>query len=427
MSKLAYFGGEKSVTKSAADYSVPIVPGAAYQAVEALLKSGNISSAPEVGQFEKKFADYIGVKYSIGATNGTATLHMALAAAGLKPGDEVIVPSFTYWASVAPLVPLGAVPAFADVDLDSHLMTAETIAAKITAKTRAIMVVHTWGTPCDMAPIVALAKQHQLVLIEDASHAHGASWQGQKVGSIGDIGCYSLQASKLMPSGEGGIYLTNNREYYERALAVGFYERLGGLPEDSPYRKYSLTGFGFKYRPSPLAMVIASSSMDLLEEYNVTRNKLGALLDENLAELGCIVPQAVPQGSKRVYAYHYNRYVPEKLGGLSVATFLKALAAEGVICGVCGYGRLHKAPLFNGDNPFGLGTYASDKPLPNTEILAENAFMAAPRFETATESDVMEYVAAYRKVVANAEQLLEDEKDKNVRIEAESGRSINLV
>ena len=427
MAKLALFGGEKAVTKPASAYAAPIVAPEAYAKVESLLRAGNISLAPEVGQFEKKFAEYVGASYAIAATNGTATLHMAMVAAGVGPGDEVIVPSFTYWATVAPLASLGAVPVFADVELSTHLMTAETIAAKITPKTKAIVLVHTWGTPCDMDPILALAKRHNIPVIEDASHAHGATYKGKKAGAIADIGCYSLQGSKLLPAGEGGVFVTNNRAYYERALAVGHYERLGGLPEDSPYRQYALTGFGFKYRPNPMAMVLADTALDHLDEWNEKRDRLGRLLDERLAEFACIEPQKVPAGSERVYAYHYMRYLPEKLGGLSLGSFLKALSAEGVACGVCGYGRLHQAPLFNGENPFGHGAYRCGQPLPVTELLAKTAFFAAPRFETATEEDVLEYAAAYQKVIENAELLLEAEQGREVIIEAASGRSINLV
>jgi dTDP-4-amino-4,6-dideoxygalactose transaminase len=174
-------------------------------------------------------------------------------------------------------------------------------------------------------------------------------------------------------------------------------------------------------------MVLADTALDHLDQWNEVRNRLGRLLDEQLSEFACIEPQTVPEGANRVYAYHYMRYLPEKLGGLSIGSFLKALSAEGVSCGVCGYGRLHQAPLFNGENPFGHGTYRSDASLPVTELLARTAFFAAPRFETATESDVLEYAEAYGKVIENADLLLEVEQEKAVKVEAASGRSINLV
>jgi len=437
--KLALFGGEKTITKTQNEITAPVVPEKAYGMVKELMEKGEISTSPIVGQFEKKFSDYIGAEFGLCICNGTTSIQAALFAVGVGAGDEVIVPSFTFWASAGPIVAANAVPVFADVDLEKQTVTAETIAKCITPKTKAIIVVHTWGTPCEIEPIVKLAKEKGLKVIEDCSHAHGAAYHGKKVGTFGDVGCFSLQGSKVLPAGEGGILVTNNRLYFERACALGHYERLSKLPEDSEYRKYAMTGFGFKHRAHPLGIAIADASLDRLDEINAVRYENGKYFDKLISDLDFISLQGEPEDSKRVYAYHYARYIPEKLGGLGLYTFMNAIAAEGIICGSCGYGKLHIAPFYTEEGKFGKGCpfdcphYGSEfkadrTPLPNTEILAKSDMMLAPRFEIATKEDIELYAAAYHKVAENADELLEYEEKNNLKnaVEDNAGRSINI-
>lgn len=417
--KLALLGGEKAVKKERLTF--PLVPDAAYDRVMHMLKIGDISTSPVFGEFETKFANYIGREYGLCCCNGTTSIQEALFAVGVGAGDEVIVPSFTFWASVGPILACNALPVFADVDLQMQTVTAETIAKVITPKTKAIVIVHTWGNPCDLDPILDLAKKHDLKVIEDCSHAHGAEYKGRKVGSFGDIGCFSLQGSKVLAAGEGGIMVTDNREYYERACAIGHYERLGrnDFPEDSPYKKFAGTGLGYKHRAHPLGIVIASEGLDLLDERNASRNENGKLLDSLFSQFSFLEPQKVAENAERVYAYHYMRYIPEKLQNLSVTTFCKALSAEGVAGGTCGYGRLHKAPFVTETGMFGHGCplscphygadYTVNKDLPNTEILAIHDVMVAPRFEGANAGHIEEYFEAYKKIEDNIDALLEYE------------------
>ena len=346
MSKLALLGGDPCVTL---DYNevgkVPVVAERAYKTVEELMRKGEISTSPIVGQFEKRFADYIGTKYALAAVNGTTTIQEALFAVGVKPGDEVIVPSYTFWASALPIVANGAIPVFCDVLEDTHCMDPKSVESLITSKTKAIVVVHVWGTPADMDAIMDVAKRHNLKVVEDCSHAHGAIYKGKKVGSIGDVGCFSMQESKTLPAGEAGMLVTNDKTYFERACAVGHYERLGRL-ENSEYSQFSLTGLGYKHRVHPIAIGIADANLDHLDELNAIRSKYGKMLEDGIADLDFIVPQKVGEGLERNFAYHYVRYIPEKFGNVALTTFLTAIAKEGVVCGSCGYGKLHTAPVF---------------------------------------------------------------------------------
>ncbi|MBR5543793.1 MAG: DegT/DnrJ/EryC1/StrS family aminotransferase [Oscillospiraceae bacterium] len=435
MSKLALFGGEKAVKKSLKEISFDFVPEKGIKKAEELMRAGEISLSPLVYEFEEKFGRYIGRKHALCVTSGTTSIQSALFAVGVGAGDEVIVPSFTFWATVGPVVACNAVPVFADCDVETHNITAEAIEKCITPRTKAIIAVHVWGTPCDLDPIVALAKKHNLKLIEDCSHAHGATYNGKKVGTFGDVGCFSMQGSKLLMAGEGGILVTDNREYYERSLALGHYERLSSLPEDSEYRKYSLTGFGFKHRIHPVAAAIADANLQTLDEYNEIRTKNAKYFEELMSDLDFITFQKVPEKAERVYGYHYGTYHKEKFGGLSLYTLLKALTEEGVTCGPCGYGMLHKAPLYTEKknspmHAFSCPCYDKEydlpETLPNSEFLREAGIYLAPRFESATKEDIEQYSIAYHKVAENLAALLAYEEENNLgekKVDS-AGRSI---
>ncbi|MEG2571266.1 MAG: DegT/DnrJ/EryC1/StrS family aminotransferase, partial [Clostridia bacterium] len=227
MANLALLGGEKTVT---IDYEAvatrPVVCQKGIDAAVEIMKKGEISNSSVVDVFEAKFKKFVGAEYGACLSNGTSCLQAALFAVGVGAGDEVIVPSFTFWASAAPIIATNGVPIFCETDPETHCLDPKDVEARITPKTKAIMVVHVWGNPADMDAIMAIAKKHNLKVVEDCSHAHGSTYKGKKVGTIGDVGCFSMQGSKLLVAGEGGIFVTNTKEYYERALALGSYDRL---------------------------------------------------------------------------------------------------------------------------------------------------------------------------------------------------------
>lgn len=433
--KLAILGGEPVVKTKG--FGFPLVAPKAKELINGMLDRGEISTSPIVTEFETKFAEYIGRKYSLCECNGTTSIQAGLFAVGVGAGDEVICPSFTFWASVGPIVCNGAIPVFVDVDADTHCISAKAIEKAITPKTKAVLIVHVWGNPCDMDAIVKICKKHNLKLVEDCSHAHGATYKGKKVGTFGDVGCFSLQASKVLPSGEGGILLMDKFEYYERAIALGHYNLCPKLGDDSPYRQYALTSFGFKHRINPLAAPIALANLELLDERNKIRNDKARYFESLLADLPFIVFQKEYEGAEKVFAYHYAQYLPEKFGNVSLATFLNALAKEGVVCGWCGYGKLHESLLFTKKGPFKdvfpftidsfMDECHAQGELENTKVLADTVFMAAPRFDNATEKDIKSYSDAYHKIADNMKELIELEKREHIVRAENEGRSINYV
>jgi dTDP-4-amino-4,6-dideoxygalactose transaminase len=422
MGKLALTGGPKAVTLDRRKFTVPPVSEEAIAAVVELMRKGETSVSPSVAEFECEFADYIGCEYALALTSGTAALHTALFAAGVGPGDEVIVPSYTFPTTATTVPPLGGIAVFADVDRDTMNLDPADIERKITGRTRAIVVCHVWGNPADMEPILALARPREIAVIEDCSHAHGATWQGKKVGAVGDVGCFSCQGSKLVAAGEGGVLTTNDRDLYERAILLGRSEKRAEIRDESWTKRFAFTGVGFKYRPHPLGIAIAREQLHHLDEMNEIRDHNGATLDAGLADVADVVPQRVLPGCRRVYPYHYMRYDPDKLGGVSTETFLRALAAEGVGTGQIRYGHLHGNALFTEGFPYGTERTASsvlgqetpefaNGPLPVTEHLREYSFRAAPRLETECRELINQYLDAYHKVASAADELLTYERE----------------
>jgi dTDP-4-amino-4,6-dideoxygalactose transaminase len=433
METLAILGGQPAVTL---DYTkvatLPLCSQKAIDQVRILMEKGEISQSPIVQKFVDRFADYTGAAYVLCTNNGTAALDSALFAVGVRPGDEVIVPSYTFWASVTPILSQHAVPIFCEADPRTFCASPQDIESRITSRTKAIMVVHVWGNPCDLDGILAVARRHGIKVIEDCSHAHGATYHGQKVGTFGDVGCYSLQGSKTLPAGEGGILVTNTREYYERAVALGHYELIPNLPQDSPYRQYALTGMGHKYRVHPFAIALADAQLDELDARNVVRQKYALRFEQGIADLPVVQSQQVSPAAQRVYSYHYFMFDSESAGGLDTYVFLKALRAEGVACGYCGYGRLHHAPLFVQGGAYGdcKPSYPQEEQsLPVTEYLATHTFLGAPRFETECPQLVEQYVEAYHKVVGNLDALHDFAKthDFSAEVAQLSGRSIAML
>ncbi|MDI9469773.1 MAG: DegT/DnrJ/EryC1/StrS family aminotransferase [Bacillota bacterium] len=430
MKRLAVLGGEPILSAGSPSVSVPVVNETGRRLVNEVLDSGQISLNPVVGRFEKAFGDYVGSPHVIACNSGTSSLLAALYAVGVEPGDEVLVPSYTFWASATLPFLLGAVPVFYDVDPVTWLADAGDIRGRITPRTRALIVVHTWGSVCDMEAILAVAKPRGVRVIEDAAHAHGARWRGQHVGLAGDVGCFSLQGTKTLPGGEGGVLVTKERELYERALALGFYDRLQELPVDSPYRQYWLTGLGNKFRPHPLAMALALGRLETLDELNHLRDSQGLELEQKVADLGYLVPQRGVPGTRRVYSYHYMRYDSEQLGGLKLDSLLAILSAEGLTAGYCGYGRLHQARLFLQGGSF--RTSSDPVPpvsLPVSERLGRETFFAAPRFERPCPEVVDAYVSVYRAVREQLDELLvweEKYRQSSVRQDVRSS-SLELV
>jgi dTDP-4-amino-4,6-dideoxygalactose transaminase len=233
-------------------------------------------------EFEDDFKNLHNMKYALVTSSGTAALHSAYYALNFKPLDEVICPNYTFFATATPLFQLGLLPVLADCDKKGSI---DPIAIKklITKKTKAIAITHMWGYPCDMDEIKKICKEFNLYLIEDCSHAHGAKYKNQLVGTFGDIGIFSMQSQKIIAAGEAGILITNNKKFYDRAQLLGHFNKraLNEIDKESEEYKYASTGTGLKYRPSALSLAIAKCHLKYLTTWIENKN-INAKRLENL-------------------------------------------------------------------------------------------------------------------------------------------------
>jgi dTDP-4-amino-4,6-dideoxygalactose transaminase len=284
-------------------------------------------SGSYVKKFEEEYAALTGAKQALATANGTASLLISLNVLGVEPGDEVIVPPYTFIATVNAVLRQYALPVFVDTDPETFQMDARRLEAAITPDTRAIMPVHLGGNVCDLDAILPLAKQRGIPVIEDACQSHLAEWKGRKVGTFGSAGCFSFQASKNLNSGEGGAVLFNDEDLRERAYA--FHNNGSGLkPAGS---NFSYAGSGLNLRLTEFQAGILLAQMARLGEQSRRRSENARYLTSMLKEIPGFVPARMYDGCTR-NAYHLflSRYDKEKFAGLPRDKFLKALAAEGV-------------------------------------------------------------------------------------------------
>lgn len=258
-----------------------------YEAVQRVLKSGWISMGPETELFEHEFAEYLGVDHAIAVSSGTAALHLSLAGLGIGPGDEVIVPSLTFCATVNAIVYTGALPVFADIDgLHDLNVSPASIEQRLTPRTRAILVVHYGGFSCNMDRVRKIASENGLLLVEDAAHAPGSAFDGRKLGTWGDAGCFSFFSNKNMATAEGGMIVTANPELAERLKRL----RSHGMTSLTWQRhrghsfSYDVVETGYNYRMDDIRAALGRVQLAKLEENNSRRREISRLLGEGLAQ-----------------------------------------------------------------------------------------------------------------------------------------------
>ena len=266
-----------------------------------VLESRRYVKGEEAKKLEEEFAEFVQAKYGIATNSGTSALHVALLAIGIKRGDEVIVPSHTFIATVSPVVHIGAKPVFAEIDEETYTINPEDIRKKITERTKAIMPVHLYGHPCNMDEIKEIAEEHDLKIIEDACQAHGAEYKGKKVGSIGDIAAFSFFPSKNMTvAGDGGMIVTNNEEYAIKAKALVDQGRIAG-------KKYEHDFVGFNYRMSEILAAIGRVQLKHLPEWIEKRREVAGIYDEILEEEDVVLPME-KEWAKHVYHLYVIRH-----------------------------------------------------------------------------------------------------------------------
>lgn len=282
-------------------------------------------------EFEDAFKDSVGRRHALVVSSGTAALHTAMVACGLGPGDEIIAPAYTFYATVTPVFQTGAVPVLVDAQLSDGNIDPAGIEASITPRTKAVAVTHMWGMPCDMDAITAICQKYKLRLIEDCSHAHGALYMGRPLGSFGDIAIWSLQGQKLVTGGEGGIIVTDTDELHYRSLLFGQYNKrcLQEIPEDHPLRTYAVTGMGLKLRAHPFAIAMANQQFKQLPTWHAAMNRNAALLTELLADTeGLLLPRLQHMGDEPSW-YAYTFRVTQPLS-ISTKQFCEELNKAGL-------------------------------------------------------------------------------------------------
>lgn len=395
---LAQHGGPKTVTST---FSWPLYDDTEVEAVAAVVRSGawgNPDCAGLVAQFEQEFAAYCGSKYAVSCVNGSVSLRLALIACGVKPGDEVIVPPYTFIATASTVVEANCVPVFVDIDPDTYNLDPRAIEAAITERTRAIIPVHFGGQACDMDAILDIARRHNLRVIEDAAHAHGAEYKGKKLGTWGNVGSFSFQSSKNLTAGEGGIVVTDDDELYALMNSL---RNVGRIEGGQWYDHYNP---GCNYRITQMQAVLLSAQLQRLEEQTLRRDENGRYLNELLTPIDGITPLTRGHG-ETLHCYHLYifKYDKSHFNGLPKNEFVERLAAEGVPC-FRGYPHpLYRQPLFQQKN---FMCYALPESVDYSQVLcpvaeracAEEAVWILQHAMLGTRQDMEAFAEAIRKV-----------------------------
>jgi dTDP-4-amino-4,6-dideoxygalactose transaminase len=284
-----------------------------------------LKEASAVAAFEREFAAYQDARYGIAVANGTVAIELALLAAGVEAGDEVILPAVTFIATASAVSMVNAVPVFVDVDPDTIAIDPAAVAAAITPRTKGILAVHYGGYPVDFDRLLPIAHAHHLWLIEDAAHAHGTEWKGRKVGAIGTAGTFSFQMSKSLPGGEGGAILTDDQALYDRAML------LHNIGRGMEARKYGHLLVASNYRMSEFQGAVLGSQLSKLPSQVDTKHENGEWLAAELTKIGGIRPlKRDPRVTKRGYYFFVMRYDGEEFRGVPRDRFLEAMQAEGM-------------------------------------------------------------------------------------------------
>ena len=368
-------------------------------AVTAVLTSGKVNywTGEEGRLFESEFASFTGCDHAIALANGTVALELALFGLGIGPGDEVIVTSRTFIASASCVVMRGAIPVMADVDPKSQNITAETVRAVLTPRTKAIIAVHLAGWPCDMDPILQLAKERGLKVIEDCAQAHGATYKGRPAGSLGDVAAFSFCQDKIMTTGgEGGMLTTNNRSLWERAWAFKDHGKSYAAVYDQPHQpsefRWLHESFGTNWRLSEMQSAVGRRQLKKLLWWRNMRQHNAAMLTESFSALPALRVTSPPPEIGHAYYKYYVFIRPERLrNGWDQGKIIEAINAEGIPCfsGSCSEIYLEKAFEKKGLRP--------DKRLKVARELGETSLMFLVH-PTLTGPDIEDTCMAVEKV-----------------------------
>lgn len=412
MGKLAITGGSPLRTTPFTTW--PIATKAEALALEDVLTSTKWGGQPFPGKhadsFARKFAEVHTAKYGQCVSTGTVAIQAALKAIGIRPGDEVIAPAYTWEGTVGPVLLLGAVPVFVDVDPDTYCLDAKLIEEAITPKTKAILPVHLGMRFADMDEILRIAAKHSLKVIEDCAHAHGGMWKGKGAGSMGDLGAFSFQSSKLITSGEGGAVITNDLEYMEK---VQSYINAGRASVTDQFHHRIV---GFNYRIGEFQAAVLGPQLDRLPEQARVREQNMKHLEtrlQNTPGIGLLKPD--PRITRLAPYGYVLKYFPPQVKDVPRAEFVAALQLEGIPCDGLFYEPVYKSSLFPVDPlDFPALSWGREKPLdlrnmyscPESERAAYHEAVWFPhQLFLGNAGDVDAIADALHKVLANIEEV----------------------
>ena len=428
MEKLALLGGNPAIENAPRKYLFgwPIITEEDEAAALDVIRNASYSGTEITKKFQDEFAAYLGREYALAFTNGTMSLTAAMFAIGLGMGDEIICTTKTYWASISSAMNFGATAVFCNID-ENLSMDPDDLERCISPRTKAIMVVHYYGYPCDMDRIMEIARKHNLYVIEDCSHAQGGMYKGKRIGTFGDVAAMSMMSMKSFSAGELGMLVTDNRKFYERAIAYGHYERnderyIKECEELKPFAHIALGGC--KGRANQLCTALARVQLKYYDErcaeIRRSMNYFWDLLEGVPGIRAIRVDESTGSNMAGWYGPH-GIYHPEELGGLSVDRFCQAIRAEGVdSCWPGGNYCLHTHPFFKEFDLFHTGKPTriafNDRDVRSEDEKcrpSETRYcFQVPWFKHYEKEWIEKYAAAFRKVAENYQQLLDGDSAK---------------
>ena len=421
--QLAIHGGKPTVPEGTIK-PWPHIIDADRQAVMEVLSSDSINEQRKIQSeaLSQEWAEYVGRKYCIPTNSGTAALHMCIAALGIEPGDEVIVPAFTFWATAAGVLHHNAIPIFVDIDPKTFCIDPAQIESKLSERTKAIIAVHIHGMPADMEGVLSVAQQYGLKVIEDAAQAHGAKYKGMSCGSIGDVAGFSTQMSKTLTTGsEGGLFVTDDEDYHKQAALLQYFGELVVPGRERQEQEYNAFGLGWMYRGDVFGQAFIRSQLKRLDANNALRIRNCNFLTEHLSKIKGIETPHVPPQCESVFYNYVIGVRPDELGlSISPKSFREkvqeALTAEGLHVGQWQRRPVPAQEIFQTQIGYGKGcpwTCGHAQPVeyrtedyPNAAAFIDSHFYL---FDVNPPNDLglmKLYVEAIEKVMDNPDQLV---------------------
>jgi len=412
MSMLALYGGEPIRTEGPTN-EWPVRGKAEKEALASVVDSGKwqYGGSGQGVLFEEELAEWMGAKYALSTVNGTETMVLALKAAGIGPGDEVIMPVVTFIACPLSVLLAQAVPVLAEITPNDIALDPVDVEANITENTKAIMAVSLYGVPCNMDAMVEIAKKYDLLLLEDVAQAQGSEWRGKKLGSIGDIGSLSFHGAKAITSGDGGAIITSNKELRDLCQS---YRQFGNTFEGCEH-DYAVTGGN--YRMSEFVAAVLRVQLTRIDELIEQRNAAAQILDEMLADVPMVNALEFPeQVTRRSYLNYVMHYDQQAAGGVHRDVFRKATRAEGLGIGICYDALLNELPLLAGPlrqrdkaRFFGRKIDYASQEFPKSRDILDNTFMDLHRnWLLSDEEAVRDMGRIIQKVAENIDELKDE-------------------